>query len=54
MSEKCCPGFNPRLPALFPSVLVNFKNLENDLNIVIEKWFYMLTEWRLCCHYCAV
>ena len=36
------------------SVLVNFKNLDNDLNTVIEKWVYMLTQWRLCCHYCAV
>jgi hypothetical protein len=23
------------------SVLVNFKNLDSDLNIVIEKWVYM-------------
>jgi len=36
------------------SVLVNFKNIDNDLNIVIEKWVYMLMQWRLCCHYCAV
>jgi hypothetical protein len=36
------------------SVLVNFKNLDNDLKIVIEKWVYMLTQWRLYCHYCAV
>jgi hypothetical protein len=24
-----------------PSVLVNFKDLDSDLNIVIEKWVYM-------------